>query len=107
MSEVGRAFRDRVAHSLATKDLQLLEQLEAGVAVMDAAGIVVGWNVHAERILGIPKGEALGKPWASLIAVVGGAGVTGPEVRAAAMEPGGWHGLTQRLPTARSWRTCP
>ena len=102
MSEVGRALRERVAHSLAIKDLQLLEQLEAGVAVMDAAGIVVRWNVHAERILGIPEGEALGKPWSGLIAVVRGDSVAGREVRVAAMEPGGWHGLTKlRVASAR------
>lgn len=101
-SEVSRALRERVAHSLAIKDLQLLEELEAGVAVMDAAGIVVGWNVHAERILGISQGEALGKPWSDLIAVVRGASVAGHEVRTAVMEPNGWHGLTKlRVASAR------
>jgi hypothetical protein len=29
------------------QDLQLLEQLEAGIAMLDAAGIVVRWNAHA------------------------------------------------------------
>ena len=94
LSEAGPAARDRVAQILAINDLQLLEQLEAGVAIMDAAGIVVGWNVHAERILGISRDEALGKPWADLVAVVRGASVEGREVRTAAMETGGWHGLT-------------
>jgi hypothetical protein len=32
---------------LADQDLQLLERLEAGIAMMDAAGIVARWNVHA------------------------------------------------------------
>jgi len=84
-----------VAESLAIMDLELLEQLEAGIAVMDAAGIVVGWNAHAELILGVPQGEAMGKPWASLIAVVRGDDIAGRDVRTAAMEPGGWHGLTK------------
>jgi PAS domain-containing protein len=98
MREVGRALRESVAQSLAIKDLQLLEQLEAGVAVMDAAGVIVGWNVHAERILGIPRGETLRKPWASLIALVRGASVAGREVRAAAIEPAGWHGDCRTTP---------
>jgi hypothetical protein len=29
------------------QDLQLPEQLEAGIAMMDAAGIVARWNAHA------------------------------------------------------------
>lgn len=60
---------------MAVEDLQLLEQLEAGIMVIDGAGIAVRWNGRAQRTLGIAADLA--------------------EVRAAAMQPGGSHGWTQ------------
>jgi len=69
-----------------------LEQLEAGIVIMDSAGIVVRWNAHAERILGLPASEALGRPWADTVAVIRGENVTGRQVRDAAMLPAGWVG---------------
>ncbi len=84
-----------MAQSFTIDDFQLLEQLDAGVAVMDAAGIVVRWNKHAERILGIAPDEAIGRPWAGFMAVLRGGAVAGQQVRAMAMEPGGWHGPIQ------------
>ena len=77
------------------EDLQLLEQLEAGIVVMDGAGVVVRWNRHAERIFGLPADQAVGRPWAGLVSVVRGQDIAGKEVRAAAMKPSGWHGRTQ------------
>ena len=69
---------------------------------MDAAGIVVRWNTHAERILGIARDEAVGRPWVDLLSVVRGARIAGREVRISAMAPGGWHGFTQlRVADAR------
>jgi PAS domain S-box-containing protein len=81
--------------SLANKDLRLVEELEAGIVVMDAAGIVVRWNRHAERVLGLPAEKAIGRPWAELVSVVRGEDVAGGKVRKEAMQPGGWHGRTQ------------
>jgi hypothetical protein len=60
---------------LAVEDFQLLEQLEAGIVVIDGAAIVVRWNAHARRTLSIAADRA--------------------EVRAAAKQSGGWHGWTQ------------
>jgi PAS domain S-box-containing protein len=90
---------------LAVEDLQLLEQLEAGIVVMDGAGVVVRWNRHAERILGLGADQAIGRPWAGLFSVVRGEDIAGSEVRAAAMKPGGWHGRTQlgTGPTSTVW----
>ena len=76
-------------------DLQLLEQLEAGIVVLDGAGVVVRWNRYAENILGLTADQAIGRPWIGLLSVVGGEDFAGREVRAAAMKPGGWHGRTQ------------
>jgi PAS domain S-box-containing protein len=80
---------------LAVDDIQLLEQLEAGIVVMDPAGLVVRWNEHAQQILGVSAQDAIGRPWSELLTVVGGEEIVGREVRAAAMKPGGWDGLTQ------------
>jgi hypothetical protein len=60
---------------LAVEDLQLFEQLEAGIVVIDGAGIAVRWNAHARRTLSTAADRA--------------------EVRAAAMQSGGSHGWTQ------------
>ncbi len=76
------------------EEIQLLGRVDAGVAVMDAAGIVVRWNDHAERILGVKAADAVGKPWRELLLVLGSGSLAGSEVRKAALHPGGWHGLT-------------
>jgi PAS domain S-box-containing protein len=80
---------------LAVEDLQLFERLEAGIVVTDGAGIVVRWNAHARRLLGLSAKAAVGQPLTELLSVMSGADIAGPEVRAAAKQPGGWHGLTQ------------
>jgi sensor histidine kinase regulating citrate/malate metabolism len=64
-----------VVQSLAVEDLQLFEQLEAGIVIIDGAGVVVRWNAHARRTLAVAADRA--------------------EVRAAAMQPGVWHDWTQ------------
>ena len=76
---------------MATEDLQLLNQLEAGIVVMDGAGVVVRWNPHAERILGLPAADAIGRPWADFVAVVRGGIVADHEEPHAATLPLGWH----------------
>jgi PAS domain S-box-containing protein len=90
-----------VNQSLALEDLRLLEQLETGIVVIDGAGIIVRWNAHAERILGLSAAEAVGRPWLDLVSILQGGRIGGSEVRLAAMTPGGWHGLT-RLRVAAS-----
>ena len=92
----------RVVQALASEDVQLLDQLEAGIAVMDGAGIVVRWNAHAERLLGVPASDAIGRPWVDFVAVVRGCTVTGSQVRQTATLPLGWHGPIQlRISNAR------
>ncbi len=80
---------------LAGEDVQLFDQLEAGIVVMDVAGVVVRWNAHAERILGVPAAEAIGRPWGALVAVARGGNVAGLQVRPIAALPPGWHGPIQ------------
>ena len=84
-----------VVLSLAIEHLQLLEELDAGIVVTDAAGIVVRWNCHAERILGLTADLAIGRPWTAILSVIRGEDIAADRVRAAAMQPGGWHGRTQ------------
>ena len=91
-----------MVQSLTVDDFQLLDHLAAGIVVTDSAGIVVRWNEHAARILGLPADRALGRPWAESLAVVGGGNASGDEVRASAISPGGWHGPTKlRVASAR------
>ena len=62
---------------------------------MDGAGVVVRWNAHAERILGLPATDAVGRRWADFVSVVRGGNVAGHQVREAATLPLGWHGPIQ------------
>jgi PAS domain S-box-containing protein len=62
---------------------------------MDANGIVVRWNAHAERVLDCPAGNVLGRHWTDVVTVVGDEAIGGLEIRALAVRPGGWHGLTR------------
>ena len=84
-----------MAESLRIDDFQLLEKLDAGIAVMDAAGIVVRWNAQAERILGIPPDRIVGRKWADCVTVVSSDGVAGNQDRNRVIEPGRWHGPTR------------
>jgi len=93
-----------VTQSLAVADLQLLEQLQAGIVIMDSAGKVVRWNSHAETILGLSADAALGRPWSELLTIVRGADISGHAVRLEALKAGGWHGLMNlRVGTADVW----
>jgi PAS domain S-box-containing protein len=83
-----------VVQGLLDQDLQLFERLEAGIVLVDAAGIVVRWNSNAERILGLATDDALGRPWTEFMTVVRDDGIGGHEVRLNAGKAGSWHGLT-------------
>ncbi|MFJ9566144.1 SpoIIE family protein phosphatase [Streptomyces fuscichromogenes] len=47
---------------------------DSATAVVDARGVVTGWSVGAERLLGYPRHEALGSPAGHLIASGEGSG---------------------------------
>ncbi|HEX7590856.1 MAG TPA: response regulator [Candidatus Limnocylindrales bacterium] len=89
---------------MAFEDTQLLDQLEAGIVIIDQAGLVVRWNDHASRILRITAPEALGHPWRELVRVVGGDSFAAGDVRSAAAKPGGWQGTLQlETSNATAW----
>jgi PAS domain S-box-containing protein len=93
-----------VVRELALEELQLLERLEAGVVLVDEAGLVVRWNAQAERILGLSAAAAVGRPWTEIVSIVRGENTSGRELRAAAVKPGGWHGRAQlRIGSADLW----
>src|SRR5919109_296672 len=45
----------------------LIDALDDGVVVTDAALVVVGWNGAMERLTGVPRRDALGRPAAPLL----------------------------------------
>ncbi|HEX7492426.1 MAG TPA: PAS domain S-box protein, partial [Candidatus Limnocylindrales bacterium] len=94
------ATRWKSDFSLAIADTQLLEQLEAGIVIIDHAGVIVRWNGHARSILGVEATEAVGRTWTELIKIVGGTAFEMGAVRATAAKPGGWQGLLQLQTTA-------
>src|SRR5450759_5611063 len=55
-----RSRRKRVVQALASEDVRLLDQLEAGIVVMDGAGVVVRWNAHVEPLKLAPGDEKAG-----------------------------------------------
>ena len=81
-----------MAHGLELKEVHLLEELGAGVAVTDGDGLVVRWNANAERILGVAAADAIGHPWSEAFTILRGRDVAGSEIRAGSRRPGGWHG---------------
>ncbi len=93
-----------MAQSLAVEDLQLLEQLQAGIVIIDSAGVIVRWNSHAETILGLPSDAAVGRPWPEVLTIVRGGDIGAHAVRLEALKPGGWHGPTNvRVGAADVW----
>ena len=83
-----------MVQSVALADLELIDRLEAGIAVADAAGIVIRWNAHAERLLGHAAAAVVGRPWTALFSVIQGDEIGDATVLAAAANPGGWHGVS-------------
>ena len=81
--------------ALSREDLQLLEQLGAGLAIVDPAGKVVLWNDDASRILGIAAGDALGKEWLDCLTLIRGDDTGGATLRVEILQPAGWHGPLQ------------
>jgi PAS domain S-box-containing protein len=92
----------RVVQALANEDGQLLDQLEAGIVVVDGSGAVLHWNAPAERILGVAAADAMGRRFDEFVAVV-------PETDGASRDRGhsptliaGWDGPIQlRIANAR------
>jgi PAS domain S-box-containing protein len=82
---------DRV-EALLGNDRQLLGQLEAGLVVVDASGLVVHWNDRAELLLGRAAEDALGRRWQDCVALLRGGIATPTKMRAAVGQPGGWNG---------------
>jgi PAS domain S-box-containing protein len=80
---------------LSGQDLRLLEQLGAGLAIVDPAGRVVLWNDDAARILGIPAADALGTPWVDCLTLIRGDDTGGATLRVEILQEGGWHGPLQ------------
>jgi PAS domain S-box-containing protein len=90
-----------VVQVFAGEDLKLLEQLEAGVVLVDPGGTVVLWNADATRILGLGAEEAIGRKWTACVTPVHGSETGGYEagedaIRAGIVRQGGnWHGVMQ------------
>ncbi len=78
--------------ALSGEDLKLLEQLGAGLAIVDPAGRVVFWNDDAARILGVSAAGALGTPWADCLTLVRGDDSGGATLPVEILQLGGWHG---------------
>ncbi len=87
-----RPGRRNLVEALSGEDLKLLEQLGAGLAIVDPAGLVVLWSDDAARILGIAATEAQGAPWSDCLTVIRGDESGGATLPVEILEPGGWHG---------------
>jgi PAS domain S-box-containing protein len=79
-----------MAQTVAGEELRLLERLEAGIVVVDPSGTVVLWNAKAERILGLPAGDTLGRPWDACLSIIRGEGAAA--TAASIEELAGWGG---------------
>ncbi len=90
-----RPGRQDVVQALSGEDLRLLEQLGAGLAIVDPGGQIVLWNDHAARILGIAAGDALGTPWVDCLTLIRGDDTGGATLRVEILQMGGWHGPLQ------------
>ena len=87
-----RALTEAVVRAVASEDIRLLEQLTAGLVVVDASGIVVRWNAQAECMLGVSAAQAIGCTWAEFFSEVPDEAGAGRQSRPAALPPDGWHG---------------
>ncbi|HXH84194.1 MAG TPA: GAF domain-containing protein, partial [Candidatus Tectomicrobia bacterium] len=66
----------------------LIEGLDDGVVVTDARLAIVAWNGAMERLTGIPRSKAIGRPATEILAVLSTAGVTDLLTGALAGTPG-------------------
>ena len=86
-----------VVEPLTGEDLRLPLPPEAGVVVVDPAGLIVQWNDQAGRLLRRDAHEAIGRRWNDCVVLGRGdtatATATPREVRAAARTPAGWSGV--------------
>jgi PAS domain S-box-containing protein len=78
--------------ALPRSDLNLLEQLGAGLAIVDPAGTVVLWNDDAARILGRSAEEAVGARWVDCVTLIRGDDTGGASFRLEMLRSAGWHG---------------
>jgi diguanylate cyclase (GGDEF)-like protein/PAS domain S-box-containing protein len=69
----------------------LLDHLEAAVVAVDARFRVTHWNAAAERLYGVPAGEAIGQPVADLVVAEGAEG-TAREVAERVSAGAAWEG---------------
>ncbi|KIZ16045.1 SpoIIE family protein phosphatase [Streptomyces natalensis] len=71
---------------------ELPDPAVSATAVVDARGIVTGWSADAERLLGYPRQEVVGRPVTRLIGADEGDEGDGAEGLPAALD--GWSGTT-------------
>jgi PAS domain S-box-containing protein len=92
----------RVVQALANEDGRLLDQLEAGIVVVDGSGAILHWNAPAERILGVSAADAIGRGFDELVAVLQDGDVDRRDLGHAANLVVGWDGRIQlRISKAR------
>ena len=84
-----------VVQALSGADLELLERLGAGLAIVDPGGRVVLWNDDAARILGLAARDAVGRPWVDCLTLIRGDDSGGASMRVEILQTGGWHGPLQ------------
>ena len=87
-----------MAQTLASEELQLLEQLEAGIALVDSTGRIVLWNRSAEGIFGLPAGDVVGRNWEESLGLVAGDLATSETIRPALKRAEGWQGRVRIKP---------
>jgi PAS domain S-box-containing protein len=97
----------RVAHE--ADDLDLVHE---SVIVRDLDGAIVGWNLAAAELYGVPREDALGRPLNELLRTAHDKGL--PALRAELLARGAWDGeLTRRTASGESlliearWRLRP
>lgn len=97
VSETRRAERQRDLLALAEQRLAaMVESSDNAIIDSDLDGVIRAWNGSAERLLGYPAREAIGKPAAMLLPEGRRDEVRDLLVRVAAGERIGWHPTTLR-----------
>ena len=90
--------RERVARggdlSLATSDGDIIDLVDRAIVVRDAQGIIIAWNVEAERLYGWTRAGAIGKSAHSLLS--SSHPLTVVEVDRRLMDKGEWTGELAR-----------
>ncbi|MEW5849084.1 MAG: PAS domain S-box protein [Myxococcota bacterium] len=109
VTEVARLMTAALARARITRELSEREAREAALVqsvqdhalvMLDAAGLVVGWNAGAERLSGAPTHQALGKPILELFRPADGREALAELVR---REEGRWDGRLLRRDGTTWW----